>query len=381
MIFPHPSSTVFFLKSLRIQDAVSMANPRGIKMQMSGYPVRASFGLLPEPEGRSAPFITSATVNVIILSLVIYIGMTAKHVLQQHKFEQTELVFPTTPPPQPKVKPIPPPKLPDLPKPKLEVQMQQPKITMPKIEPKPALKPLQMEARLNQIQAPKAAIILAPQPKAALTAAMPAQNNTVKASTKPVHFGETFGVTPNPNASRPATVAAIGNPYGGNEGPAVAPHGVVGSAGIGNGLKSGSNAGTVGRVAQAGIPGGTGTASTGYVGGGRVGAAGIQQQVAAVPAVQQTPREVAPTNLEVLSKPSVQYTAEARQLKVQGDVILRVTFLASGQVVVKEIVHGLGHGLDEEARRVAQQIRFRPATRNGQAVDLTTNITITFQLA
>jgi TonB family protein len=37
--------------------------------------------------------------------------------------------------------------------------------------------------------------------------------------------------------------------------------------------------------------------------------------------------------------------------------------------------------LDEEARRVAQQIRFHPATRNGQAVDLTTNITITFQLA
>jgi TonB family protein len=69
------------------------------------------------------------------------------------------------------------------------------------------------------------------------------------------------------------------------------------------------------------------------------------------------------------------------QLRVQGDVVLRVTFTASGQVVVQGVVHGLGHGLDEEARRVAQQIRFRPATRNGQAVDLTTNITITFQLA
>jgi TonB family protein len=42
---------------------------------------------------------------------------------------------------------------------------------------------------------------------------------------------------------------------------------------------------------------------------------------------------------------------------------------------------GLGHGLDEEARRVAQQIRFRPATKNGQAVDSTTTIRITFQLA
>jgi TonB family protein len=353
-------------------------------MQMSGYPGRTNFGLLPEPEGRSAPFVTSATVNVIILGLAIYIGMTAKHVLQQHKFEQTELIFPTTPPPPPKFKTPPPPKLPEPPKPKLEMQtMEQPKINVPKVEPKPALKPLEMEAKLNtpQIKAAKPAIILAPQPKPALTAAMPAQNNTVKASTAPVHLGETFGVTPNPNATRPATVAAIGNPYGNMKGPAVAPHGVVGSAGIGNGLKSGSNAGVVGKVAQAGIPGGTGTATTGYANGGKVAAAGIQNQVAAVPAVAQTPREVHSTNLEVLSKPAVQYTSEARQLRVQGDVILRVTFTAAGQVVVKGVVHGLGHGLDEEAQRVASQIRFRPATRNGQAVDLTTNITITFQLA
>jgi TonB family protein len=354
-----------------------------MKMQMSGYPGRTTFGLLPEPEGRSAPFLTSVTVNVIILGLVIYIGMTAKRVLQEHKFEQTELIFPTTPPPQPKFKTPPPPKLPPPPKPKLELQLDQPKINMPKIEPKPALKPLEMETKLNTpvIKAAKPSIILAPQPKAALTAAMPAQNNTVKASTAPVHLGETFGVTPNPNATRPATVAAIGNPYGGMQGPAVAPHGVVGSAGIGNGLKAGSNAGTVGKVAQAGIPGGTGTATTGYATGGKVATAGIQTQVAAVPAMQHSPSEVAPTNLEVLSKPAVQYTSEARQLRVQGDVILRVTFTAAGQVIVKDVVHGLGHGLDEEARRVASQIRFRPATRNGQAVDLTTNITITFQLA
>ena len=351
-------------------------------MQMSGYPGPTNFGLLPEPEGRSAPFITSVTVNVVIAALMIYVGMTAKHALQEHKFEQTELIFPTTPPPQPKFKTPPPPKLPDRPKPKLEVQMEQPKINIPKVEPKPALKPLEMEAKLNapQLKAAKPAIVLAPQPKAALTAAMPAQNNTVKASTAPVHLGETFGVTPNPNASRPATVAAIGNPYGGMQGPAVAPHGVVGSTGLGNGLKSGSNAGVVGKVAQAGIPGGTGTAATGYATGGKVASAGIPSQVAAVPVVQQ-PKAVAPTSLEVLSKPAVQYTAEARQLHVQGDVILRVTFTAAGQVVINNVVHGLGHGLDEEARRVASQIRFRPATRNGQAVDLTTNITITFQLA
>jgi TonB family protein len=82
-----------------------------------------------------------------------------------------------------------------------------------------------------------------------------------------------------------------------------------------------------------------------------------------------------------VSKPSVQYTAEARQLKIEGDVVLSVTFLASGQVRVESVVRGLGHGLDDEARRVAQQIRFHPATHGGHAVDLTTKITISFQLA
>ena len=96
---------------------------------------------------------------------------------------------------------------------------------------------------------------------------------------------------------------------------------------------------------------------------------------------QQMIAAPASTNLEVLSKPPVQYTTEARQLKVQGDVILRVTFTASGQVVVRAWCTDWATDSDEEARRVAQQIRFRPATRNGQAVDLTTNITITFQLA
>jgi TonB family protein len=239
-----------------------------------------------------------------------------------------------------------------------------------------------MEAKLAMpvMKPAKPAIVLAPQPKAALTAAMPAQSANVKPSTAPVHLGETFGVTPNPNATRPATVAAIGNPYGGMQGPAVAPHGVVGSTGIGNGLKSGSNAGMAGKVASAGIPGATGN-SAGSGTYGKVGSAGIPAATAAAPVVQRAAAAPTTTNLEVISKPPVQYTAEARQLRVEGDVVLRVTFLANGQIVVQGVVRGLGHGLDEEARRVAQQIRFRPATRDGHPVDLTTTITISFQLA
>jgi TonB family protein len=155
---------------------------------------------------------------------------------------------------------------------------------------------------------------------------------------------------------------------------------VVGSTGIGNGLKSGSSAGTVGKVASAGIPGATGTGN-GNAAYGKVASAGIPTVTQAAAVQRPVNAPVQATEVEVLSKPSVQYTSEARQLHVQGDVVLSVTFLASGQVVVNGIIQGLGHGLDEEARRVAQQIHFRPATSNGKPVDVTTKIRITFQLA
>jgi TonB family protein len=264
-----------------------------------------------------------------------------------------------------------------------EVKFEAPRINIPKPEPKPELKPIQIEAKLTMpaIKDNKLDVRLSPQPKTALApAAMPAQDNSMKPSTKPVHYGQTFGVVPNPNAKGPATVAAIGNMYGGNQGPVGAPHGVPGSTGIGDGTKFGNNQGKPGgKVASAVVP--TATVATPSGNAGKVASAGIPTAPTAVAAAPRAVAGPPPTDVVVISKPQAVYTSEARQLKVQGDVILRVTFTASGQVVVQGVVQGLGHGLDEEARRVAQQIRFRPATRNGQAVDKTTNVTITFQLA
>jgi TonB family protein len=347
-------------------------------MPTSYTPGQSTFGLLPEPEARPLAFVMAGGINVLIAVTAIMIGMTAKHVLEQH-YEMTELVVPSTPPPPAiKVRQPPPPVVPPPPEPP-KIVLQPRQIEMPK--PLPAPKPVQMEARVNlpAVQPKPQIVTLAPQPKAALTAAMPAQNNLQKPSTAPVHLGDTFGATPNPNSTRPATVAAIGNPYGGMNGPAVAPHGVVGSTGIGNGTKSGSNSGTLGKVASAGIPGATGSGNTANYG--KVATAGIPgiTQVAAAPKMET--QVVHSTAVEVLSKPPVRYTSEARQLHVEGDVVLSVTFLANGQVVVHGVLQGLGHGLDEEAKRVAEQIRFRPATNNGQPVDVTTKITITFQLA
>lgn len=344
-------------------------------------PERANFGLLPEPERSPGSFIASIVINGVILAIMLYIGVTAKHVIDQHKYEETLLILPTKqPPPPPKPKLPPPPKI-EEPK-QFEMKYEAPKIAMPRPEPKPE-KPLQMEAKLAlpAMKEEKPSVILAPQPKAALApAAMPAQDNRVKPSTAPVHLGQTFGVMPNPNARGPATVAAIGNEYGNMRGVVGAPHGVPGSTGIGDGTKFGNNYGRPGgKVASAGVPNGVKAAPVASTG--RVASAGVPAAPTVVAAAPKQEVRVATTSLEIISKPQPEYTAEAKQLKVQGDVILRVTFTANGQVVVQGVVHGLGHGLDEEARRVAQQIRFHPVTRNGQAVDTTTNITISFQLA
>jgi TonB family protein len=343
---------------------------------------RATFGLLPEAERSVGSFITSMAINGLMLSVFLYLGAAAKKTIDQHRHEETLLILPTKPPPPPppKAKIPPPPPIKDPPK-LLEVKFEAPKIQMPKPEPKPDLKPIQVEAKLAMpiIKEAKPAVILSPQPKSALAAAaMPAQDNRQKPSTTPVHFGQTFGVTPNPNATRPATVAAIGNPYGGMRGPAVASHGVVGSTGFGNGTKFGSNAGVVGKVASAPVPGAMNTAPTGFTG--KVASVGIP--AATVVRAPVVAKAVLPSTQPEVSIPKPTYTDEARHMRIQGNVVLRVTFFASGQIRVLGVLQGLGHGLDEQARLAVQQGRvLRPATRNGQAVDMTTNITITFQLS
>ena len=103
-------------------------------MQDKHSPDRKTFGLLPEPERSLGSFIGSIVVNGLILAVLLYIGATAKQVIEAHKYEMTELVVPTTPKPPEKVKLPPPPKV-KLPEPpKLDVKLDAPKIKMPKLE-------------------------------------------------------------------------------------------------------------------------------------------------------------------------------------------------------------------------------------------------------
>jgi TonB family protein len=75
------------------------------------------------------------------------------------------------------------------------------------------------------------------------------------------------------------------------------------------------------------------------------------------------------------------YTDEARSLKIQGEVLLEVVLEASGRLRIVRVVRGLGHGLDDAAVRAAEQIRFKPALRDGQPADSTAVLHIVFQLA
>ena len=95
------------------------------------------------------------------------------------------------------------------------------------------------------------------------------------------------------------------------------------------------------------------------------------------------PREqaAAVSPVEILFKPQPAYSEEARKLRIEGAVALEVLFARSGEVRVRRLLRGLGHGLDERAVQAAEQIRFKPAHRDGEPIDSTATVELTFQLA
>ncbi len=70
--------------------------------------------------------------------------------------------------------------------------------------------------------------------------------------------------------------------------------------------------------------------------------------------------------LEILSQPIPQYTNKARENKTEGVVRLRIAFTASGQIGNITSTNNLPDGLTEQAIAAARQIKFEPATRDGQ---------------
>lgn len=353
---------------------------------------RANFGLLPQEKGRFGSFGISLAVNLVILGLVVLLSIAGVHEVKKQQLNSSMLVFPTeqpkpVPPPVPRVHVFaPPPK----------VELEQPKIRMPKptpvVEPpKPAEMKITEEAP-RLAPAPPLRVTPPPQPKVGTFASVHptmVANNRERPTTKTGGFGDPNGLHPNPNASRPATIAAAGSFAGtpgiGAPGAGAARRGSVHGVDFGSGVKNGVPGGrdTHGTVASAGFskgvvggtgkPGGTGRAveKSGFAGTGFGNAEPARKQE----------EQAHATPLVLLSKPRPGYTEEARKRKIEGDVTLQVRFTASGQVEVLRVVSGLGYGLDQLAQRAAQHIHFKPATRDGHPVDEVTVIHVTFQLA
>jgi TonB family protein len=97
--------------------------------------------------------------------------------------------------------------------------------------------------------------------------------------------------------------------------------------------------------------------------------------------VEKAAKVVASTPLVVLEHARPQYTDEGRKLGIQGEVLLRVRFTATGGVEVLRVIQGLGHGLDEQARLAAEKIKFKPAEHGGQPMDSEATVHIIFELA
>jgi TonB family protein len=184
-------------------------------------------------------------------------------------------------------------------------------------------------------------------------------------------FGDPNGIPAKADSGKAVNIAAAGSfdlPSGG---------------GYGNG--NGGTKGVPGVVASTGFGGGTATnvqprSSTPQA---TVQPSGFGD-VAAPPTVRSHQAELVATPVlpaEIISKPTPVYTQEARNLRIEGEVLLEVVLEASGSLRVVRVVRGLGHGLDDNAVKAAERIRFKPATKNGQPADSTVVLHIIFQLA
>jgi TonB family protein len=334
-------------------------------------------GLLPERKINKRALVIAYCLITLLLLLVISLGFLMPEKLPLGQYHITELI--ATPALRPEPAPIKPQiKAKLLPAVKLPVPVfEQPKLVVPRAIHHDAPEP---------VEAPKVVVnqFAAPQLKLVSGGARP----------QLVHTGDFGGSsqTPTVNAAvQKVQTGGFGDPNGltgtGKQGAklyAAAAGGFDMPVGPGQGNGSGGAKGIKGTVASADF--GNGVATSGK-GDGRSNGAGVStggfgsEQV-----VHGGPKVVADlgaqtTPIEITFKPNPVYTDEARSLKLEGEVLLEVSFAANGTLHVNHVVRGLGHGLDEAAIAAANKMRFKPATRGGQPVDSTAVVHVTFQMA
>lgn len=323
-----------------------------------------------------ASFLLHAAALLFLIRVAVWLPKQTYELVTQ-KHNSVALIAPSLERPvmEKQVPPPPPPRvLAELKREEPKLPTPPPQQIIPKIEPAP--KPLPVpEPPKVAVNTPPPALPKPPIPEKKVTEGLfdsgSSAKPTIKAPVREVQtggFGDPNGVAGKSNKDSNLTVASVGafdlpsGPGSGNgAGGTHGRPGVVANSGFGDGM---AGAGTGDRQPNRGV-------STG----------GFGEATVAKAAPKRTTPVPESTPVEILSKPRPGYTAEARQLRIEGEVLLDVMFSASGEIRVLRVIRGLGHGLDESAQRAAQQIRFNPAKRDGQPYDSNAVVHIVFALA
>jgi TonB family protein len=366
------------------------ANPDAWKQKIGTKGVPARLALLPEAKPNWNRMGISAALQILVLGCFIVIPLlypeSMKTALQ---YTYTAIAQPVTeipvappPPPPPKIKAVvpkavtPPPPEPiklnptqphifaNLAKPKVEQKIE--KIVEPKVpDVTPKFEQVNIETKDNAPKRPKEDVKTGNLGGSAAPATVVAPVNKVQTG----GFGDPNGLAGKGDPNKATTIARLGSPA------------LPGGEGYGNGTAG--KDGIRGTVASTGF--GNGTANPPQGGGkkGTVVSGGFGNASEAVEAPKKKAQAGGPadTSPTILEKPKPEYTAEGRDLKIEGDVVVDVIFLANGTIQINRVVSGLGHGLDEAAVKAAQHIKFKPALLQSQPVDFPAQMRIQFRLA
>jgi TonB family protein len=348
-------------------------NPEPVKIPTLSPPrrplvrlgVSARLELLPDAKPRWNQLGLSAAGQLVILGLALLTPMIFPQTMKTAlKFDVIELMQPVT---------------------EIPVAPETPKPPAPRPKPKPKVKPKAPELKLEVPEPPPLVPQLSPRQPHAFLIVKPLVPKAHTVEVKPLELKQNLKqpeIVLSSNGPKAPKEEVKPNPGAGNPAPGTvnAALSKVQTGGFGdpNGIAGPGNPNRRGNINQAGSPGLPG--GPGY-GNGTAGAQGLRGTVASDGSGRgRGAAASALAGVVILYKPNPLYSAEGRERKIQGDVVLEVIFLASGQMKVTRVVSGLGFGMDDEAIHAAQRIRFTPAMRDGKPVDFPARVRIEFRL-
>ncbi len=335
------------------------------------------FASLPKWKAPWHEFVFSYGIQAVVIAIAVWIPVLHPEIMEGPKKDYHAMELVPTPVPENHAPQR------QLPKPVIEARLDPPPSALRLPAPQPQPKPLE---QMEDMPLPEVKIaVKKPAPVPTTAPVMPKQAvrtnvfstgssapQTLDKAPQQVQtggFGDPNGVPARTTQTRAVNIAQAGGfdmptgpGYGNGSGGANGARGVVASTGFGSGVATTSSRASTASVGQAGFG---------------------DADVPAPPTVQSRPAAQAAKMVpaEIISKPVPNYTDEARAKRIEGEVLLEVVFEASGRLRVVRVVRGLGHGLDDSAVHAAEQIRFKPALKDGQPSDSTAVVHIIFQLA